>query len=266
MLVGQVVRVFLIARIADVVHDYEVYVAEVERVVDRAEGLLVRTYRAQVVILGALVRQHGDRAVVVVVADRVEECDVHVAEQPGDLLEHRGVVCADVAQRDGDAGQRLRFERAVDVGDDLVGETLHVGLRFHLRIAHGDEYERPGGRLVGLVEREILALGAFGRAVQPAEEVGYAVVVALYAAVFRVGEEYVAGIGVTGQLIDSVAVGDGRRISVADDDALGRAVVRISDAAYQVAALLDFDAEASARTSLLVRGGTCDGYVQKRSQ
>lgn len=47
---------------------------------------------------------------------------------------------------------------------------------------------------------------------------------------------------------------------------LGRAVVRISDAAYQVAALLDFDAEASARTSLLVRGGTCDGYVQKRSQ
>ena len=194
----------------------------------------------------------------------MEKRDPHLAEERGDAPEHAGIVGPDVAQRDGDAGQRLLVEGPVDVGHDLVDEARHMGLRLHLGVAHRNEHERLGNPLLVAVKREILPLRARSAAGQPAEEVGNACLVELDAAVLRIAEEDVPGRFVLRQLVDAPAVGGGHGIAVADDDPFGRSAVGIGDAAHHVAARFDLDRDSDLRG--FVRRGASDRQRKERHQ
>ena len=156
-----------LAAVDDVVHRDHVYVAAVERVVDRPEITLVfRPCRLFV----------GRREFVVVVSDRGEDGHSRLLRLQGDdhVGEQRPFVVDVVAQRDAVAGNAGRGRIFADLSSGLLLETHGMRRLVDLGIADADQAEVALDAREAF-EREILT-DLLLRGIEPHVEIGIAVV------------------------------------------------------------------------------------------
>ena len=214
-----------LAAVDDVVHRDHVYVAAVERVVDRPEITLVfRPCRLFV----------GRREFVVVVSDRGEDGHSRLLRLQGDdhVGEQRPFVVDVVAQRDAVAGNAGRGRIFADLSSGLLLETHGMRRLVDLGIADADQVEP----LFGCGERFEREVVARRSGLEPGEEAGEFVgLVDAHLVSRRQRIEDEARVGVARECVTPFGVGGRTGVSVAYDHPFDGIAVRILDVAVGVA-------------------------------